>query len=448
MAVRFFLCNVAHGNLLLVRNKTLNTLLHFYDKAWFLATPLLRLNKRLKDGYSQRKLINPLPRADIWIQAASGGEAYLAWTLLKHLRPEGPIRILVTTNTRQGMDIISHAIDEVAVLNPKLIIFQAWFPFDRPMIMNRAVAQVNPKLAVLLESELWPGFMYALKSQDCPVFIINGRMTQKSMAGFLRFPDICHKLRPDHILAISNDDSKRFGKVFGKEGLSVMSNMKFDRLAVEPGQKSEAEKANRLLNKQIPDDIRFLVLGSVRHEEERQVAWILQEVYRRRPDIVTGLFPRHMNRLDHWKKTIATLKVKWRLRSEMNAPAQKGEVILWDVFGELSTAYASARAVFVGGSLAPLGGQNFLEPLIYDIVPVIGPFYENFAWVGEDIFSMGLVVKAKNKFDVANHLISQLDNPAPDVASRARKFITARQGGTHQACDLIEKALHERRMSS
>jgi 3-deoxy-D-manno-octulosonic-acid transferase len=121
---------------------------------------------------------------------------------------------------------------------------------------------------------------------------------------------------------------------------------------------------------------------------------------------------------------------------------------LWDTFGELNPAYALAKAVFVGGSLVPLGGQNFLEPMIYGITPIIGPFWENFAWVGNDVFNQGLAVKVNNWQSVASGLIHQLrqtigqTETAVQRQTAAIRYIEARKGGTQQACELISNLLN------
>lgn len=431
-------------------DKWLHIAMRLYDAAWGLGTPLLQLNRRLKDGYTERKTGTGLPKADIWIQAASGGEAYLAWTLAKHLKPAGPVRILVTTNTRQGLEIIGKAKTGLAASNPDLTLLSGWFPFDRPSTMAQAVSRVAPRLAVLLESELWPGFVSALKRKKCSVVIVNGRMTEKSMSGYLKFPETCKRLRPDRVLAMSAEDRARFRKVFGDKGVSIMSNMKFDRLEITPPELvSNAPLVPDRRNGGTSDlarlDGRFLVLGSIREEEEDPVARIIKKVHAMRPDVVTGLFPRHLSRVPHWEKTIRGLGLRCRMRSDPDARVRAGDVVLWDVFGELSMAYGMADAVFVGGSLAPLGGQNFLEPLVHGIPPVIGPHYGNFAWVGEAIFHKKLVIKAANGDAVTDHLIRQLDNPAPrgEISAKARQFITSRQGGTHTACEVIETFLNE-----
>jgi 3-deoxy-D-manno-octulosonic-acid transferase len=151
-----------------------------------------------------------------------------------------------------------------------------------------------------------------------------------------------------------------------------------------------------------------------------------------------------MHRVSQWGQILNQSGAKWVLRSRLTgAPAEKGTVILWDKFGELNQAYALSCAVFVGGSLAPLGGQNFLEPLIYGIQPVIGPYWDNFAWVGEEIISQGMVKRVKDWQSVASELIRQIQHPTPKegVRETAALYINDRKGGTEQACRLIRQEI-------
>jgi len=422
----------------MIRQKKNLAALWLYDFIWRLCIPLLRFNARLKDGYDNRCSGNNLKPADIWIQAASAGEAYLAWSLLENLRPVQPVNILVTTNTRQGLDIIKKAIDAIPPDNHQISVDCAFIPFDRPVIMERAVSKINPKIMILLETEIWPGLLFALKKLRHKIIIINGRLTPKSLGRYMLWPSFWRALRPDKILAISKADANRFAALFGQKTTQTMHNIKFDRL------NTMVENKDNPLKPLFPDYAPVLVLGSVRKEEEEQIINIITDIQLKVPETIIGLFPRHMHRIDFWKHTLNRLNVNWKLRSELNEkPVQNGTIILWDTFGELSSAYALAKAVFVGGSLAPLGGQNFLEPMIYGITPVIGPYWENFAWVGADIFKQGLAIKANNWQSVVSELAGQLQGSMPSKKHQAAAicYITDRKGGTAQACRLIMEEL-------
>lgn len=123
------------------------------------------------------------------------------------------------------------------------------------------------------------------------------------------------------------------------------------------------------------------------------------------------------------------------------APA--GTVILWDTVGELPSAYAHARAAFVGGSLAPLGGQNFLEALIGGVIPVIGPSWEDFRWVGTGLFEIGLARIGADWRAVAGHLVRDLKHPPSreEVKAKARAYFSGRRGGASAACRRIAECL-------
>jgi 3-deoxy-D-manno-octulosonic-acid transferase len=415
----------------------------FYNFSWSIALPWLRLNHRLSEGYHQRTLKDNSPEmADLWIQAASVGESFLALEILKSLQVQQPVQILLTTNTRQGIDILNQTQQRRAINRNQIQTTVRYFPFDKPSIMATAVAAVRPKLMVLLETEIWPGLLLALKAQGCKIIIVNGRLTEKSLQRYLLWPSIWQTLRPDKVLAISAADADRFEQLFGPKGIEVMANIKFDRMAPLRSVSDDHTAIESIL----PRDIAFVVFASVRHEEESEVTKTLLEITSNRPQIVMGVFPRHIQRVKFWQDGLTKLGIRWVLRSAVSNPVSAGTVILWDTFGELMSAYRLAQSAFVGGSLAPLGGQNFLEALISGVIPVIGPSWENFAWVGQGVVDTGLLRVADDWRQTAAFILQDLDTPRPraPVTARAYQFIKARQGGTDQACRQIESILFEK----
>ncbi len=193
----------------------------------------------------------------------------------------------------------------------------------------------------------------------------------------------------------------------------------------------------------VPTENPFVVLASVRHAEAPFVKKIIQQMLRNRPDAVIGLFPRHMHRVAYWHKMFSQTSIKYALRSKTESRVSAGTVILWDTFGELLPAYQIAESAFVGGSLAPLGGQNFLEALISGVIPIIGPWWENFAWVGQEIIDCGLLKVAGEWKEVAALLLKDLESrpSRTDVIGAALQFIKTRRGGAETACRLIVASL-------
>ena len=151
------------------KNITLKATLYLYDLVWNIVIPCLRLNQRLAQGFRQRTLQKmTLTSADLWIQAASSGESYLAWSILKKLHPHKPVKIIVTSNTRQGLDIIDRAIADITPNKRNVRACSAYFPFDKPSIMETAVKTIRPRIMILLESEICPGLLFTRKKVVLP----------------------------------------------------------------------------------------------------------------------------------------------------------------------------------------------------------------------------------------------------------------------------------------
>lgn len=412
-------------------------LLRLYGLAWKLVIPGLSLSPRIRAGWRGRLLKNgPDGRMDLWMQASSVGEAYLALEILSELSGDRLPHVLVTSGTTQGLDILRKGVEAIGKRNSRSI-QTAWFPFDAPGLMERALDQWKPRLLVLLETELWPGLMASCRKQRIPVAILNGRLSRKSFSSYRLLRSFWSDVRPDTILAVSPEDKARYGALFGDQVVRVMHNIKFDRTRLDgiPGQNP--------LEEMIPERAPFLVMGSVRRQEEEDVLDVLRSVANRLPKTISAVFPRHMHRIPFWKKQLGRTGLPWLLRSEVTGSVPSGSVILWDAFGELSAAYGIARAAFVGGTLKPLGGQNFLEPLGCGLIPCIGPYWEHFAWVGEEIVAKGLVRQVSNRQELVECLITGLREPFPreKVLAMARDYVDSRRGGTRTACRTIEAYL-------
>ena len=412
-----------------------------YDLLWHAAIPCFGLNQRLAEGFKQRTFQQKPPPSDLWIQAASAGESYLAGQIFHTLKSSYPLRVLLTSSTSQGVGILKHNLHKEAAFDGAATGFVAFFPFDSPSIMEKVVRSVQPKLMVLIESEIWPGLLNALSKIGCKTLIVNGRITPKSLAGYRLCPSLWPGLAPDKILAVSNDDAERFGRLFNTENVEVMPNMKFDRLASNDLCQRRKNRIADIVGSEAP----FLVFGSIRRQEAALIEKIIRHIQKKWPQALIGLFPKHMHMLGYWEKKLKSMGVPWVLRSKCEKPATRGTIILWDVFGELTKAYELSKAAFVGGSLSPLGGHNFLEALMAGTRPVIGPFWDDFLWVGHEIAEKKLVRIASDWKAVAHVLTEDMkrSQPRTKVRHRALEYVKGRQGGTAYACREIEKLLSD-----
>ncbi|MGB3222418.1 MAG: glycosyltransferase N-terminal domain-containing protein [Desulforhopalus sp.] len=416
----------------------INIVLAFYSLAWRLVLPFLKRSPRVSLGWRQRILKEAAEGPfELWIQAASGGESQLTGMVLDSLAAFFPknrkYRILVTSGTSQGVEslnkcCINHPVDSI------FDITVAYFPFDAPYLMQKAFDLFAPKLAIILETELWPGFLVNAKKKNIPVLLINGRMSEKSFGPYKFFTRFFKKYGPEKVLAISPIDGQRFSRLVGPDKVSLINNIKFDR--VEP--RINVSQQNPIANL-LPDGNPFVLLGSIRREEEKKILDTIINLLRARPDITIGLFPKHIERADEWLRLLAKENIPAIKRSSFLSRQPQGSVIVWDVFGELAGAYESADAVFVGGSLENLGGQNFLEPLVFGVRPIIGPYWKNFAWVGRDIIDCGLVQEVADENELVTGLLTALDADISrnQVIKQVQDFFEPRKGGTQQVCRQI-----------
>lgn len=397
-----------------------------YALLWCAAGPFLFLSPRMRQGWRQRLGFGRPAPCDVWVQGASAGECALVASLLEHLPG---VRVLATSCTSQGLDVLRKA--NASGLQARML------PLDLPWLMGRMLDQARPKAVVLLETEIWPGLLMACAARKVPVIVVNARMTPKSLAGYLFLRPWLRAFAPSAVGAIAPADARRFGLVFGSERTSVTGNIKFDRAMNAPF----LSRPDNPLAAFVPEDHPFMVLGSVREQEEAAVLDLMERLHAADPQCVIGLFPRHMHRIAAWEALLTKARIPWTRRSALTGPAAPG-VVLWDAFGELGQAYALARRAFVGGSLARLGGQNFLEPLAQGVLPCTGPNTRNFDWVGGEIFDE-LVLRSPDLAELTRFLLEPAP-PRDTVRAKALDYVRERQGASAASAALVTPFLSRR----
>lgn len=417
-----------------------------------MAMPFLRRNKRLADGFAWRLVPQEWCRepVDLWIQAASGGEAWLTWEILKKL--DSPLSVLATTWTRQGLEVLQGMAAKLQQERPEMRVRVTLFPLDSPKLMARALDQAKPKAVVLLETELWPGLLLSAADRTIPVVVLNGRMTEKSLNHYAMVEKFCphfwQSVAPRSIRSISLADAARFATLFGKDRVACLPNIKFDRCV--PQSCSDLDVKHLL-----PQGHPCILLASTREEEEDQIFHIIQLLHKSSDSPTIILAPRHLHRIESWKKRLDTQHdtLHFVVRSHLTEHgAQSGDIILWDRFGELSALYEAADAVLIGGSLAPLGGQNFLEALAQGKIPCCGPHLENFAWVEEippnadpadTLANKGLIFQCHSPEEAAKILVHQMKNPQSpaEVCERFQSWLAPRLGGAEASAKVVRQFL-------
>lgn len=421
----------------MTENAFILNFLKLYNMLWRLCLPFLKKNRRLNPGFTQRVDTTHLSKADIWIQAASAGEAYLAVNIIKTFKFKTSTQVLVTSITSQGINILKDNLSKPNI-DPNTDLNIQWFPFDMPVTMQKAIQKINPKVMVLLETELWPALLYYLKKNQIKTIIVNARLSQNSFKNYMRTSFLWKHLAPDKIIATSEQDRDRYAQIFETAVVQTMSNIKFETFNNKNLDIGIEQKIKNIL----PDTLPLTILASVRKEEEEIIFKISQTLLNAFPDQVVAIFPRHMHRIKAWRKMLVKGQHHFECRSNITSPFNGPGIILWDTFGELKTAYGLANVVFVGGSLKPLGGQNFIEPAMQGAITIIGPHYDDFAWATEQIFSKKIVSKKQTPDGVCDAILSGLRDSTPRSyrIKLCKGYIQSNMGGTKHACrEIMDK---------
>jgi 3-deoxy-D-manno-octulosonic-acid transferase len=300
------------------------------------------------------------PEADIWLHAASVGEARGLVPLIKLLKKRYPKkRFLVTTNTITGAKIVEQQIQ----------LPHAFLPIDWLSATRNFLDQCRPECVIIMETEIWPVLYAELGERDIPLLIINGRLSSRSEA-HLRWLQNLYRETLDHVTAVlarSEVDKQRFiHQGAAPERVYSLGNIKFGSVRhkdLEP----------------LVDLTRPYVLAASTHEDEEAQLLRLWQSLDIDPKPLLVIAPRHPHRAEHILKICHARGVDVAVRSKQDPITQHTEMYLADTLGELESMMVDALVVFMGGSLVNHGGHNILEPALLGKAMVFGPFMTNFS---------------------------------------------------------------------
>jgi len=352
----------------------------------------MRWRERLGVYESRKRVENT-----VWIHAVSVGEAEAAFPLIKQIQNEFPKQnILVTTTTPSGSKRVSDVLGES--------VEHVYLPYDVPFIVERFLSQFSPKLALIMEKEMWPNLFIACGNRNIPLFIINARLSVRSAAAYKKIPSlVSNALTPvSHILAQTPEDAINFIDIgASKEKLTVPGNLKFDTTIPF----SVIEKGINLKNEIFPQ--RFVWIAASTHKGEDELLMITyKELKKTIPNLLLLLVPRHPER---------SLSVKRMIEndSDINVLMRSGatkvcepevDVYIADTIGELKMFYAAADISFMGGTLVPVGGHNILEPLAIGIPVIFGPYMENFKEIAEKVIQEQAAIQVSSLDELSEKL--------------------------------------------
>lgn len=363
----------------------------------------------------------------VWLHCASVGEVMSMKEVISRLKDFYGKEILVTTSTQAGK--------ETALKNPQ--IKQALLvPLDFYPSCKRFIRLAKPYRLFVVEREIWPNMLYAAEKAGVPAALINGRISAKSATAYkLIKPLFSLNLGGLRFAALQdNDAAARYaGLGIKKENIFVCGNVKYDTLNDQPAKIKEVEKIFTALgwNKN-----KILVMGSTHPQEETMLLRAAPELIKKGVKIVFA--PRHLERMPEITDALRQSGLKYALVSE-NKFNKKIDVLCVDVMGLLSSVYAKATLTFVGGSVAPRGAHNLLEPAILSKTVLFGKYFYNAPLTAEALLECGggVLVNENNFKETVLRLLADSAH-LENMSGKARTAALSFKGATNKIMEVVK----------
>lgn len=394
----------------------------------FILLRLLWRSRKLADyrhHWLQRFGFAPKLKESIWVHAVSVGESISAIPLIKELQKKYQ-HIIVTNMTPTGAARVKATFGNS--------ITHSFIPYDLPDMVNRFLTRVQPKMVVIMETELWPNLFIACKKRHIPIYLLNARLSEKSARAYRWIPSLCHSMfvALKGVAAQSQQDAERFMHLgLPKNKIIVSGNLKFD-LAI-PADLIEKATAFRQQLTNSP----IWVAASTHPGEEEKILNAHKKILERFPDCLLILVPRHPNRFNDVEKIIEKNKLTFARRS--NSQQKKVQVYLADSMGEMMLFYEAADIAFVAGSLVPVGGHNMLEPAALGKPIITGSYLFNFAEASRLLVAANGMIIVESENQLAEQVLHFFAHPhiQQKIGENARQVVLANQGALQRQLDLI-----------
>lgn len=395
-----------------------------------LVVPALKIRDRLvgksRPPFAERMArdLPEMPPGSLWMHAVSVGEVEIARRLVRELAGSVPeVPVVLTATTATGLALARKSLGDELRVTP--------CPLDLPGAVGRFLDAVRPRALVVVETELWPEMLHQAGARGVPVAVVNARLSDGSFRSYRR---VRRPLEPllapvSMVLARARSDAERFAALgVPSSAIRIAGNIKYD---IEPD------------TEPLPwaDDVRaaaagrpVVVAGSTMEGEEEIVLEAASRCAAGGAPFYLVLAPRHPERFDAVATLLAERGFTVARRSSGAPPGGDSTVFLLDTIGELARAYRSAEVAFIGGSLAPTGGHNPLEPAVWGVPVLSGPHVHNFVEVYDEMTAAGAAVLVDGVDELADALSAWLHNPkAAGVAGAAgRTVIETNRGATER----------------
>jgi 3-deoxy-D-manno-octulosonic-acid transferase len=371
----------------------------------------------------------------LWIHAVSVGEVNAAVPLLAALRARYPGHaLLVTTTTPTGSARVRALWGDS--------VHHVYLPYDLPGAVRNFIEHFQPRLALVMETEIWPNLFAELNRRGVPIVIANARLSERSLKGYRPFAPLVRITMAmiEFVAAQSDADAERYRKLGARDSSVVVTgNLKYD-LPLPDGIVEQARAwrtgwGNRPV----------WIAASTHLEEEAVVMDAHRAVLEAYPRALLLWAPRHPERFAAVATNCVRGGFQVRTRSEDRLPVADTEVFVIDSLGELMAFYAASDVAFVGGSLQEIGGHNLLEPAALGVPALVGPHTFNFQEITALLIGTGAVQRIGDARSLSDGVCQLFRDP--DERRRrgeaGRLRIAAERGALARTMDLIDRSVQQ-----
>ena len=380
--------------------------------------------------YSKKRSSVWKSRKTVWFHCVSVGETKAIVNLIQILLKQHPSTyFLISHMTLTGRYT-------KLLNNPR--IHRTYLPYDTKGASKRFLSFYQPKIGVIVETELWFNLIDQCKFNNIPLNLINARLSKKSLNKYLPFRKFINSklLQLDSIYVRSEEDLSNFSRLT-KANIKLMGNIKFD----SSPPKGTLNKTNQL-KKQLKISSHFvLVAGSTRAGEEKILLNLVKKLNYK--DLILVIVPRHPERFSEVEKIFQSQSLKIVKKSDLGGVKKTPQYVLGDTMGELYELYGLATLAVIGGSILDYGGQNPIEPMSLNVQTAVGPSIYNFKDMVNTAEKNKAIFRFKNIAELEVIIKNLVDKGQVNqgVIKNAQKYIKQSSGGTDKVVQLINQYL-------
>lgn len=419
---------------------------YLYTLAMFLVTPLLVL-RLLARGLRSRPhawrwaerfgfFDAPGFSGSLWVHAVSVGEVNAAEPLIKALRRDYPnAPLVITTVTPTGTARVHQLFGDA--------VFHVYLPYDLPYSVSRFLKKIRPRLALIVETEIWPNLYFACRRRGIPLMIVNARLSERSLRGYAPMRGLLRSaLRCVRVIAAqSRTDAARY-RLLGADPQQILvtGNMKFD-MPIPDGAVAVGAAMREHWGPRRP-----VWMAASTHEGEEVAALEAHlQVLKRLPDALLLLAPRHPERFRLVEHSVHSLGFATATRSVDDVPSLSHQVFVIDAMGQLMPFFAASDVAFVGGSLVPIGGHNVLEPAALSVPVLVGPHTFNFEEITGSLIEQGGAERVADTAQLGPDVLRLLFDGArrERMGQAAQQVFERERGAVRRVMQLIDALLQE-----